>query len=489
MIKRSCGILMPIFSLPSKYGIGALGKEAVSFVDFLEASGQSYWQILPIGPTSYGDSPYQCLSSFAGNPYFIDLDSLVLKGLISSNDLKGLEPTTEYIDYERLYNTRLPLLKKAAKTGIEKGVGDYGKFARENAEWVYDYALFTALKEHFGMKPWYLWDEDIRRFKTGALEQMRNLLKDEIDTVIYIQYLFYEQWDKLLSYAHEKGVKIIGDMPIYVAYDSADVWANQQFFKLNEDGSPKCVAGVPPDAFSADGQLWGNPIYDWDKLKEDGYGFWIRRTGAAARVYDAVRIDHFRGFCDYFEIPATEKTAKAGKWVKGPGIDFVKMLTSWFYGTDFIAEDLGIITPEVKKLLLDSGLPGMKVLEFAFEPQEGGSAYLPHKYDENSVCYIGTHDNDTLLGWYKNGKKSQIKFAKEYLSAGDDFADSIIRAGMRSKSALFVVQMQDWLSLGAEARINTPGTSQGNWRWRMQKGVLTKTLAKRIKKITETYSR
>ena len=489
MIKRSCGILMPVFSLPSKYGIGTLGEEAFSFVDFLEASGQSYWQILPIGPTSYGDSPYQCLSSFAGNPYFIDLDLLVSKGLISSADLKGLQYTAEYIDYEKLYNTRVSLLKKAAKTGIEKGIGDFEKFARENAEWVYDYALFTAIKEHFGMKPWYLWDEDIRRFKTVALEQMRVLLKDEIDIVIYIQYLFYEQWDKLLSYAHEKGVKIIGDMPIYVAYDSADVWANQQFFKLNEDGSPKCVAGVPPDAFSAEGQLWGNPIYDWDKLRADGYGFWIRRTGAAARVYDAVRIDHFRGFCDYFEIPATEKTAKAGRWVKGPGIDFVKMLTSWFYGTDFIAEDLGIITPEVKKLLLDSGLPGMKVLEFAFEPQDGGSAYLPHKYDENSVCYIGTHDNDTLLGWYENGKKSQIKFAKEYLSAGKDFADSIIRAGMRSKSALFVVQMQDWLGLGSEARINTPGTPQGNWRWRMPKGVLTKTLAKKIKKITETYSR
>ena len=268
------------------------------------------------------------------------------------------------------------------------------------------------------------------------------------------------------------------------------MWANSRFFKLNDDASPRCVAGVPPDAFSADGQLWGNPIYDWDALKADGYGFWIRRIGAAAKVYDVIRIDHFRGLQSYWEIPAGSKTTKSGRWVKGPGLEFVNMMTSWFYGTDFIAEDLGILTPDIRKLLSDSGLPGMKVLEFAFEPgEEGGSAYLPHKYTENCVCYIGTHDNDTLAGWYENAGKKEIEFAKEYLSAGEDFADSMIRAGMRSAAAVFIVQMQDWLSLGSEARINTPGTSGKNWRWRMEKGAATKALAKKINKITKTYSR
>ena len=278
-------------------------------------------------------------------------------------------------------------------------------------------------------------------------------------------------------------------MPIYVAYDSADVWANSRFFKLNEDGSPRCVAGVPPDAFTAEGQLWGNPIYDWEELKRDGYGFWIRRIGAAAKVYDVIRIDHFRGLQSFWEVPAGAKTAKSGRWVKGPGIEFVKTITSWFNNTEFIAEDLGILTDDVRKLLADSGLPGMKVLEFAFNPSDKDGAYLPHKYNKNSVCYIGTHDNDTLLGWYKNGNIKEIAFAKEYLSTGDNFADSVIRAGMRSASLLFIVQMQDWLSLGSDARINTPGTNSGNWRWRMEKGAANKKLAKKINRITKTYSR
>ena len=489
MIKRSSGILMPIFSLPSKYGVGTLGKKAYEFIDFLKEAKQTYWQILPIGPTSYGDSPYQCLSSFAGNTYFIDLDLLLDEGLITSADLDGLDCDTEKVDYEKLYNTRIPLLKKAAKTGLKKDVGKVTEFAQENAEWVYDFALYTALKEHFGMKAWYEWPADVRKREGNAINEYKRLLKDEIDEVIYIQYLFYSQWSKLRNYAHKNGIKIIGDMPIYVAYDSADVWCNRKFFKLNEDCSPRCVAGVPPDAFSDDGQLWGNPIYDWDAMQRDGYGFWIRRIGASSRFYDVIRIDHFRGLESYFEIPAGAKTAKDGRWVKGPGIDFVNMITSWFHGIEFIAEDLGILTPEVKKMLIDSRLPGMKILEFAFSPEEGGSAYLPHKYDENCVCYIGTHDNDTLLGWCENSNNIEIKFAKEYLSSGDDFADSMIRAGMRSKAALFVTQMQDWLSLGSEARINTPGTASDNWQWRMKSGAITETLAKKIAKITETYNR
>lgn len=489
MIKRSSGILLPVFSLPSDYGIGTMGKAAYSFVDFLKKSNQSYWQILPIGPTSYGDSPYQCLSSFAGNPYFIDLDILVSEGLLSKNDLKALRCDSDYIDYENLYNTRFDVLKKAAANGLKADNGEFSEFAGKNRDWVYDFALYSVLKEHFGMKPWYCWPEDIRKRDAQKIAYYNELLKSEIDAVIYIQYLFYKQWIALKDYANKNGVKIIGDMPIYVAYDSADVWAEPQFFKLNSDGSPRCIAGVPPDAFSADGQLWGNPIYDWDALKGDGYGFWIRRVGAAARVYDVIRIDHFRGLESYWEVPTGAETAKPGKWVKGPGISFVNMLTSWFNDTEFIAEDLGVLTDDVKDMLAQSGLPGMKVLEFAFEPEEGGSAYLPHKYGENCVCYIGTHDNDTLLGWYKSAKKSEIKFAKEYLSSGEDFSDSVIRAGMRSAANLFVTQMQDWLSLGSEGRINTPGTSFGNWCWRMKKGVLTAALAKKIGGITKTYSR
>ena len=489
MLKRASGILLPVFSLPSDYGIGTLGNEALKFIDFLKSAGQTYWQILPIGPTSYGDSPYQCLSSFAGNPYFIDLEMLRSDGLLTAADLKSAKADNGGIDYGRLYNERLPLLKKAARAGLLKDADKAESFARDNADWIYDFALYMAIKEHFGMKPWYEWREDIRRRESAALEAMRDMLLPQIKEIIYIQYLFFTQWQKLKDYAAENGVKIIGDMPIYVAYDSADVWSDSRFFKLNGDGSPRCVAGVPPDAFTSDGQLWGNPIYDWDKLKADGYGFWIRRIGAAAKVYDVIRIDHFRGLESFWEVSPDATTAKSGHWVKGPGIAFIKTVTSWFNTTEFIAEDLGILTPEVREMLADSGLPGMKVLEFAFEPQEGGSAYLPHKYTENAVCYIGTHDNDTLLGWYKSGKKREIDFAKTYLSAGEDFADSIIRAGMRSAANLFVVQMQDWLGLGSTARINTPGTATGNWRWQMPKGAATKQLAKKIDLITKTYSR
>ena len=489
MFKRSSGILMPLFSLPSNYGIGTLGSEAYSFIDFLKNASQSYWQILPIGPTSYGDSPYQCLSSFAGNPYFIDLDMLEDEGLLEKSDLAGIKCEVGDIDYERLYNTRFALLKKAAQKGLKSDSGDFLDFCAENEDWLGDFALYSALKEHFNMKPWYEWPDDIRKREPAVLESYKLSLKAEADLFSYIQYLFYKQWSRFRNYAHKNGIKIIGDMPIYVSYDSADVWANPQFFKLFEDGSPRCVAGVPPDAFTEDGQLWGNPIYDWDALSRDGYGFWIRRIGAATRFYDVIRIDHFRGLESYWEVPPDAKTAKDGRWVKGPGLDFVNMITSWFHGTEFIAEDLGILTPEVKKMLTDSRLPGMKVLEFAFEKEEGGSAYLPHKYSENCVCYIGTHDNDTLLGWYKNAKESEIVFAKEYLSSGDDFADSVIRAGMRSKASLFVTQMQDWLSLSSVARINTPGTASGNWRWRMQKGAATARLAKRISEITKTYNR
>lgn len=489
MLNRSSGILLPIFSLPSDYGIGTLGKEAYAFIDFLKSAGQTYWQILPINPAGSGDSPYQCLSSFAGNPYFIDLDSLTEEGLLSERDVNELCFEPGDVDYVKINAGRLSLLRKAARNGLQKNRAEMIMFAEQNRDWIYDFALFCVLKEHFGQKPWYLWDEDIRLRNREALGRMREQFPDEIDEIIYIQYLFFKQWNALKSYAAEKGVKIIGDMPIYVAYDSADVWSNSRFFMLNEDGSLKCVAGVPPDAFTQDGQLWGNPIYDWEALKRDGYGFWIRRIGAAARVYDVIRIDHFRGLESFWEVPAGSKTAKSGRWVKGPGIDFVKTVTSWFCGTEFIAEDLGILTPEVRKLLADSGLPGMKILEFAFGREEGGSSYLPHKYEKNSVCYIGTHDNDTLLGWYENGKKSEIEFAKEYLSAGEDFADSVIRAGMRSPAALFVVQMQDWLGLGSTARTNVPGTPNGNWKWRMQKGAADKTLAKRINKITKTYNR
>nr|MCR5388971.1 4-alpha-glucanotransferase [Lachnospiraceae bacterium] len=391
--KRYSGILLAISSLPSNYGIGTMGKAAYEFIDFLKKSGQTYWQILPVGPVSCGDSPYQSFSSFAGNPYYIDLDFLISDGLLKRKDVAAVNwgEKETLVDYAALYENRFEILKKAYNKGFTRDREKVEAFCAEKQSWIYDYALFMALKRHFDMKPWSKWPEDLRLRKPAALEKYREKLESEVNFFIYIQYLFYLQWSALKGYAGENGIKIIGDMPIYVAYDSADCWAEPNWFYLDEENVPVEVAGVPPDYFNENGQLWGNPLYRWDALRRDGYGWWIRRIGAAFELFDVVRLDHFRGFDSYWAVAFGEATAKKGRWVKGPGFDFVYAVKNWFYGKDFIAEDLGILTDDVRELLESSGFPGMKVMEFSLD--EGNKDGLPYNFSYNTVCYSGTHDN------------------------------------------------------------------------------------------------
>ena len=492
-MKRSSGILMPISSLPSPHGIGTLGAEARKFVDFLADAGQSWWQILPVGPTSYGDSPYQSFSAYAGNPYLIDLDLLCEDGLLTPAEVNavswGTDPTR--VDYSAIYNGRFPLLHLAMERGWERDADKVKAFSEENDAWLPDYALFMALKRHFGMSAWTEWpDEDIRLRRPEAVARYREELADDIRLFTYIQYLFFRQWEALRSYAHEKGIGIIGDLPIYVAMDSADVWADPRAFQLDERNVPAEVAGVPPDYFTADGQLWGNPLYDWDAMKADGYTWWIRRIAGASRLYDILRIDHFRGLESYWAVPYGETTAKVGRWVKGPGMDLMNVLTEKFPNIQFIAEDLGYLTPEVRQLLEDSGLPGMKVLQFAFDSREAAN-YLPHTYPRHCVCYAGTHDNSTLMGWKDEAAPADIAMAREYLGLHDEegFNWGVLRGGQSSVADLFIAQMQDYLGLGSEARMNTPGILGGNWQWRMLPGQITDGLTARIARMTSLYGR
>lgn len=491
-IKRSCGVLLPLFSLPSEHGIGTLGRAAYEFADFLAEAGQSWWQILPVGPAGSGDSPYQSFSSFAGNAYFIDLDMLVGDGLLTKSEVNAIKwgGSAETVDYGALRKNRMPILRIAARRGLARKDADFEAFCRDNARWLSDFALYMALKEHFNGSAWYEWPEDIRLHRIGAVEKYFRELHEDVKFFSYVQYLFYSQWNALRAYAREKGIGIIGDMPIYVALDSADVWAEPEFFLLDEQNVPVEVAGVPPDYFSADGQLWGNPLYDWDAMRRDGYGWWIRRVDGASKLYDALRIDHFRAFESYWAVPNGAESAKQGRWRSGPGMDLVGRLTSWFNNVRFIAEDLGVLTPEVHKLLADSGLPGMKVLEFAFDP-DSLSDYLPHRYNENCICYAGTHDNNTLRGWIDEEKPETLAFAREYLGIENnaDLADAMLRGGMRSKAELFIAQMQDHLGLGGGARMNTPGTVGGNWAWRMMPGSATKALAGKMRRMAYIYGR
>ena len=484
---------MPISSLPSPHGIGTLGAEARKFVDFLADAGQSWWQILPVGPTSYGDSPYQSFSAYAGNPYLIDLDLLCEDGLLTPAEVNAVSWGTDpaRVDYSAIYNGRFPLLHLAMERGWERDADKVKAFSEENDAWLPDYALFMALKRHFGMSAWTEWpDEDIRLRRPEAVARYREELADDIRLFTYIQYLFFRQWEALRSYAHEKGIGIIGDLPIYVAMDSADVWADPRAFQLDERNVPAEVAGVPPDYFTADGQLWGNPLYDWDAMKADGYTWWIRRIAGASRLYDILRIDHFRGLESYWAVPYGETTAKIGHWVKGPGMDLIGVLTEKFPNIQFIAEDLGYLTPEVRQLLADSGLPGMKVLQFAFDSREAAN-YLPHTYPRHCVCYAGTHDNSTLMGWKNDAAPSDIAAAREYLGLNEEegFHWGMLRGGQSSVADLFVAQMQDYLGLGSEARMNTPGILGGNWQWRMLPGQITEDLTKRIARMTSLYGR
>lgn len=489
-MKRASGIIMPVFSLPGKYGIGTFGKEAYDFIDFLSDAGQKYWQVLPMGPTDCGNSPYSSLSVFAGNQNFIDLEQLIEEGAVDRKEVEMIDWGSGDVDYDKVIPGKKKILKSAylkAYNSVKEEVSD---FAENNISWIYDYALYMALKEHFDGLPWYEWEEDIRLREQEAVEKYRSELKDSINYHIYVQYLFFKQWDKLKKYAEDKDVKFIGDIPIYAAMDSADVWASPENFQLDEKNMPVDVAGVPPDYFSEEGQLWGNPLYDWLAMKNDGYGWWIRRIGAAERLYDVIRIDHFRGLESYWAVPATEKTAINGEWRKGPGLDFIERIKGWFCGIEIIAEDLGILTDDVRELLKNSGFPGMKVLQFAFD-ESGNSDYLPHKYDKNCVCYGGTHDNATIKEWLETGDKKEIEFAREYfgINKKDNFNFGIIRGGMASVADTFITQMQDYLELGKEARTNIPGIAFGNWKWKMEEGAATKQLAEKILKMTKLYGR
>ena len=492
-IKRSSGILMPIYSLPSPYGIGTMGAAARDFLDFLAEAGQSWWQILPVGPTSYGDSPYQSPSTFAGNPYFIDPDLLVQDGLLEQAEIDALSwgDDPARVDYGLLYQNRYILLQKATERGWERDSEAVAAFVQANEAWLPDYALFMALKRHFGMACWLEWpDEDIRLRKPAAVAKYRGELAEDIRLFTYIQYLFFKQWTDLREYAHQKGIGIIGDMPIYVALDSVDVWSNPDCFQLDEKGFPTEVSGVPPDYFSVEGQLWGNPLYDYEAMQKDGYGWWIRRVEGATKIYDIIRIDHFRGFAAYWSVPYGEKTAINGKWVTGPGMSLVGVLRDWFHQIRFIAEDLGFPSPDVVQLLQDSGFPGMKVLEFAFDARDS-SNYLPHAYEKNCVCYAGTHDNETLAGWIHAVDPADLDKAVEYLGLNEEegYVWGLLRGGMSSVSNLFVTQMQDYLGLDNEARMNTPGVAEGNWQWRMLPDAITPELTERIARMTKLYDR
>ncbi len=492
--KRESGVLLPMTSLPSPYGIGTLGKSAYRFVDFLKAAGQSWWQILPLGPTGYGDSPYASFSTYAGNPYLIDLDRLAEAGLLDKKELKGIDwgADPERVDYGKIYENRFAVLRKAFERGRGELAQAVAAFREQNAAWLEDYALFMALKGHFGGACWTDWpEEDIRLHRPEAVARWREELSEEADFYVFQQYLFFAQWQQLRDYAHAKGIRFIGDIPIYVALDSSDVWSEPYFFQLDEKNVPVEVAGVPPDAFTEDGQLWGNPLYDWDRMRADGFGWWIRRVEGAGRLYDMIRIDHFRGFESYWAVPYGQTTAKIGRWRPGPGMDLVGVLTGWFPNLKFIAEDLGYTTPEVEKLLADSKLPGMKVLEFGFDP-DGDADYCPHNCTPNSICYIGTHDNETVKGWVRSGRGQRfLKFAKDYMriTKEEGWCWGMIRTGMATPSKLFVVQMQDLLELGPQARVNTPGTSEGNWQWRMKEGADSAKLARRLRQVTKTYRR
>ncbi|MCF0111246.1 MAG: 4-alpha-glucanotransferase [Erysipelotrichaceae bacterium] len=491
MLDRSSGILLPVSSLPSKYGIGTFGKEAYEFVDFLVDCNQSYWQMLPIGPTGYGDSPYQSVSSYAGNPYFIDPEELVNEGFLNKSDLKGLKETnTGSVDYGYLYETRWPVLRKAyEKKNLFEN--EFIVFKLKNQSWLEEYALYMSVKKHFGMKSWIDWpDSEIRLRDAKAVEKYKKLLKEDINFYSFVQFLFFRQFDALKSYAHSKKIRLIGDLPIYVPLDSCDVWANPSQFELDRENLPTGVAGVPPDYFTPDGQLWGNPLYNWKKMKEDQYLWWMKRVEATSRYFDIVRIDHFRGFESYWEVPYGDKTARNGVWKKGAGMDFISVLKQKFPDVEFIAEDLGYHTPEVQKLLDDSGFPGMKVLQFGFDAREA-SDHAPHSYVRNSICYVGTHDNSTVMGWKNSVAQNDMKFAMEYLniSEEEEFNWAMIKAGMRSVANVFIGCMQDYIGLDDSARMNQPGTVGTNWKWRMQKKQYNAGLAKRIASVTSMYAR
>lgn len=493
-MKRASGVLLPVSSLPSKYGIGCFSKEAYKWIDQLKEAGQSYWQILPLSPTSYGNSPYQSFSSFAGNPYFIDLEELIEEGLLTKKECDAVDfgKDASMIDYGKIYEGRFELLQLAYERSNISEDNEYHKFVADNVYWLNDYALFMAVKARFGGAAWSEWAEDIKKRYNYSLDYYRKECYSQIEFYKYLQFLFAKQWAKLKAYANENGIEIIGDMPIYVAFDSADAWASPELFQFNENFEPYAVAGCPPDAFSEDGQLWGNPLYRWEHHKRTDYDWWAKRVSHSFTLYDVVRIDHFRGFDEYYSIPAKDKTAVNGHWEKGPGIELFRRLEAKLGAKQIIAEDLGFQTPTVAQLLKDSGYPGMKVLEFAFDPNET-SDYLPHRYDRNCIVYTGTHDNETLVQWYKGLDKESRAFAEEYMNNAhvpeDERYWDFIRLAMMSSANTCIIPAQDYLGLDKEARINFPSTLGGNWTWRVNSRMFAKTLTKRIYALTKISDR
>lgn len=491
---RRSGILMHLSSLPSPRGIGSMGQPARDFVDFLEAAGQSIWQLLPICPTSYGDSPYQSFTTFAGNPYFIDLDELAAEGLLERSEYEKIdwESAPDDINYGVLYRKRYPILRLAADRFLMQPPEDFEDFCRENAAWLEDYALFMALKNGHGGSPWWQWEEDVRQRQPEAMAHTAKERAAEIRFWKVIQYLFFRQWDALKAYANERGISIIGDLPIYVSQDSVDVWAHPELFQLDENRMPKEVAGCPPDGFSAEGQLWGNPLFDWDYMRQDGYSWWVRRIGYLCRVYDILRIDHFRGFDSYYAIPYGAGSAKEGRWRKGPGMELFYAVEQAIGRQPIIAEDLGFLTDSVRELLEKSGFPGMRVLELAFDSRDkNGTGYLPHNFIRDCVAYTGTHDNGTVRGWLEEADPADAAWAKEYLHLTEEegYHWGMLRALWESVADLTVVQAQDLLGLGNEARMNAPSTVGKNWRWRALPGSFTPALAARVRHMMELYER
>lgn len=499
---RECGVLLPVSSLPSRYGIGAFSKEAYEFVDMLKEAGQGVWQILPLGPTGFGDSPYQSFSSFAGNPYFIDLEALIKEGLLTEDECGQADfgGDARYVAYDKIYKERFLLLRLAYGRWKE-ALGDGADAARVHelagerlGDETREYCFYMAVKDSFQSASWDQWDEDIRLRRPGALGEYRERLTDEIGFYEFQQMKFQEQWGKLKRYANERGIRIMGDIPIYVAFDGADSWANPRLFQFDGEGRPKAVAGCPPDAFSATGQLWGNPLYDWAYHKETGYEWWMKRMEYAFGLYDIVRVDHFRGFDAYYCVPYGEETAMNGHWEPGPGLEIFERMEAHFGGKKLpiVAEDLGFLTPSVLKLLEDTGFPGMKVLEFAFEP-DGTSAYLPHRYGKNCVVYTGTHDNDTVAGWYKDMEIEEKEFSIEYMgnqrTPQEEVHWDFIRLALASVADLAVIPIQDYLGLGSEARMNRPSTLGDNWRWRLLPGEMDGQRVRRMRRLAGVYGR
>ena len=490
-MKRRGGVLLAISSIPSKYGIGGFSKEAYEFVDFLAKGGQRLWQILPLGPTGYGDSPYQSFSTFAGNPYYIDLEEFINKGWLSEKEcIDPVYDNPEYVDYERVFKTRFKLLRKAFKKSNITADADFQRFYKENEFWLDGYALYMAVKDSKGGMAWNEWEDDIKLRKPKAIEKYKNDLKEEYDFYCFQQYYFCKQWFALKEYANKKNIEIVGDIPIYVAMDSADTWANPELFKLDDQCNPIVVAGCPPDAFTALGQLWGNPIYDWDYHKKTNYAWWMKRIAYCYKLYDVVRIDHFRGFDEYFAIEYGKPDAREGEWCPGPGYDLFRVMKEELGNKAVIAEDLGFLTDSVIKLVKKTKYPGMKILEFAFDSREE-SDYLPYNYDRNCVVYTGTHDNDTVIGWYNTMQRKDKSFARRYLGikSPKEVCDRMIRAALGSVADTAIIPMQDYLELGGEARMNVPSTLGTNWKWRMKKDAMTDELALHMYKYAKMFGR